>query len=168
MAEQTLVFLGSIIIGLLVLTLAYRILTVSISQSQYQAALSSFNSFYTDIQSVCQQEIENSVKVKYQIPIFVKVVYFSYDDIRPPVGVNDLILNQEISEGDYLCLQFKQQQDLKCQKIECIAQMPYIGALEEYNDLQLAVNKILGKPLIKEYTLLIKKNFYGTLEVIPS
>ncbi len=165
MADQVLLLVGSIVIGILVFTLAYRLLTVSIKQAQYQIALNELNRFYSNIQSVCVQEIGNKMKIKYQIPNTVRVVYFSYDDKNSVPAVTDLITNEEVSEGNYLCLQFKNEQEVRCQQINCVGYMPYIGALEEYNDLQLAVNKILGKPMVKEYTFYIEKNFNGQVEI---
>ncbi len=165
MADQVLLLVGSIVIGILVFTLAFRFLTVSIKQAQYQIALNEFNRFYSNIQSVCMQEIGNRMRVKYQIPDSVRVVYFSYDDKNAVPAVTDLITNQELSEGNYLCLQFKKEQEVRCQQINCVGYMPYIGALEEYNDLQLAVNKILGRPMVKEYIFQIEKNFNGLVEI---
>ncbi|MCX8178935.1 MAG: hypothetical protein N3D75_03850 [Candidatus Aenigmarchaeota archaeon] len=62
-------------------------------------------------------------------------------------------------------MQFKKEQELRCEKVSCNGQMPYIGALEDYNDLQLAVSKILGKSIIKHYYLSIKKDLNSNVDI---
>jgi hypothetical protein len=167
-ADETIMIMGSVIVGILVLLLAYRILTSFIQQSQYQTALNNFNKLYSDIQKICLQEIGGKTRIRYQVPYFVRVVYFSYDNKNTIPAVYDLITGSEISEGNYLCIQFKKEQEVRCEQIDCVSTMPYIGALEEYNDLQLAVNKILGRPVLKEYTLFIEKNLDRTISVAIS
>ncbi|MEM5878435.1 MAG: hypothetical protein QXF12_06185 [Candidatus Aenigmatarchaeota archaeon] len=158
MADEIFGIVAGIIIGVLVFTLAYRLLTVSINQAQYQVTIQNFNGFYSEVQTVCQQEIGSKTAVKLQIPVTVRVVYFTDDNVNPLPTVVDLIERSSQSQGNYLCMQFKKEQELRCEKLSCNSHMPYIGALEDYNDLQIMVNKILGRPLIKEYTLTIQKN----------
>lgn len=158
MADEIFGIVGSIIIGFIVFTLAYRLLSVSINQAQYQTTIQNFNSFYSNVQTICQQEIGSKMIVKIQIPVTVRVIYFTDNNLDPLPTVVDLIENSVESQGYYLCMQFKKEQDLRCEKLNCNSHMPYIGALDEYNDLQLMVSKILGKPLIKEYKLTIQKD----------
>ncbi|MBU5689749.1 MAG: hypothetical protein QXM68_00480 [Candidatus Aenigmatarchaeota archaeon] len=168
MADEILGIVSAIIIGILVFTLGYRLLSVSINQAHYESTIQNFNKLYSNIQSVCQQEIGSRTIIRFQVPIVVRVIYFTDDNTNALPAVTNLIENSQQSQGKYLCMQFKKEQDIRCEKLSCNGVMPYIGALEEYNDLQLMVNKILGKPLIKEYFLNIEKNINKDITVTVS
>jgi len=45
--------------------------------------------------------------------------------------------------------------------MRCRTKLPYMGALEDYNDFQIAVNKILGRPLVKEYEVRFTRTING-------
>ncbi|MBS3052572.1 MAG: hypothetical protein J4428_04365 [Candidatus Aenigmarchaeota archaeon] len=66
-----------------------------------------------------------------------------------------------MGEGNYLCFQFKSEQFNRCSKMRCRTKLPYMGALEDYNDFQIAVNKILGRPLVKEYEVRFTRTING-------
>lgn len=165
MADEIFGIIAGIIIGILVFTLAYRLLMVSVNQAQYQATIQNFNEFYSQVQTVCQQEIGSRMTVKFQIPVTVRVIYFTDDNTNPLPTVVDLIEARSQSQGTFLCMQLKKEQYLRCERLGCNGQMSYIGALEEYNDLQIMVNKILGRPLVKEYVLTIQKDLNKNIVV---
>jgi hypothetical protein len=76
--------------------------------------------------------------------------------------VLDEIKNQQASFGKNVCMQFKDEQYLRCypeppKRLACNVVMPYLGVLPEQEDIFVAMNKILGRGPIKEYTLLINK-----------
>ncbi|MDI6807011.1 MAG: hypothetical protein QMD14_04350, partial [Candidatus Aenigmarchaeota archaeon] len=79
------------------------------------------------------------------------------DDKTPLPKVFDLIKNQELSYGYNLCLQFKDEQKVRCEEILCNMTIPYLGVLPETEDIWMMVSKILGRAPIKEYELFIKK-----------
>lgn len=159
MSDEILYVVGGIVIGLLVFTIAYRLLTISTNQAQKQIVLSDFNDLSSTANSVCLQEIKNSMIVNMEVPESVRVIYATNDSSNPIPTVTYSIKNNRISSGKYLCLQFKTEQEIRCHEIKCKVFFPFIGSLETYNDLQLMVNKILGRPLMKEYKFnLIKTN----------
>lgn len=161
MSDEIFYIIGGIVIGLLVFTIGYRLLTISINQAQEQNAVADFNKLYSNIQSVCLQELGNMMTTKIDIPYMVRVVYSTDDPFNPPVTVVDIIKNNYNTTGKNICIQFKLEQKSRCMEVACNTSFPVIGALESYNDLQLMVNKILGRPLIKEYYLTINKTDFG-------
>ena len=157
MPETWLYFVGGIFIGILILTIGYQLLTISIRQSQKQNVLLNFDSLYSTIETVCLQEIGNYRVINIEIPSLVRVIYATDDVDNVLPTVTDFIKNEESSLGNNICLQLKNENYLRCQNVSCSISMPYIGALESYNDFQLLVNKILGRPLIKKYDLIVNK-----------
>jgi hypothetical protein len=157
MAEAWLYTVGGIIIGMIVFTIGYQLVTSSINQLQTQSFISDFGSFETDINSLCLQERGTTVGYDFTVPYNVRVIYATDDTEKPLLAVTDRIKNMEMSSGSSLCFQFKEEQDLRCTQLECEVSIPYLGALETYNDLQMMVNKILGKPLSKTYEIEIER-----------
>ncbi len=149
--------IGGIVIGILIFVIGYHLVSISINQAQKQTALSNFNDLHTDIQMVCFQEINNSMLIRSQVPSSVRVLYATEDKDTPLDTVVDKIQNREYSSGHYLCMQFKEEQELRCQKLDCLTIIPYTGSLPKELDIQLMVKKILGKAPVKEYQLEIKK-----------
>lgn len=161
MSDEILYVVGGIVIGLLVFTIAYRLLTISINQAQKQDAIADFNKLYSYIKSVCLQELDNTMTLKLEIPNIVRIIYSTDNPDSPPVTVVDMIKASYNTTGKNICFQFKLEQEARCSEVPCNTSFPVMGALETYNDLQLMVNKILGKPLTKEYSLTITKTDFG-------
>ncbi|MBS3052256.1 MAG: LysM peptidoglycan-binding domain-containing protein, partial [Candidatus Aenigmarchaeota archaeon] len=80
----------------------------------------------------------------------------------------DKINSNDLGEGNYLCFQFKSEQFNRCSKMRCRTKLPYMGALEDYNDFQIAVNKILGRPLVKEYEVRFKRTINAINLELPT
>ncbi|MEM5794258.1 MAG: hypothetical protein QXS48_01565 [Candidatus Aenigmatarchaeota archaeon] len=156
MPEVWVYVVGGIVISILILAIAYHLISSAINFSQKQNTLSQFSDLFTDINSVCVQEINNSLVKKYRFEFQTRVV-FSTDEKKIPIKVVDLIKNQNLSSGYNLCLQFKDENYLRCQKLYCNLTMPYLGVLPEKEDIWVSVSKILGSAPFKEYELEIKK-----------
>lgn len=147
---------GGIVISILILAIAYHLISSAINFSQRQNTLSQFSDLFTDINSVCVQELNNSMVKSYRFDFQTRVI-FSTDEKKVPIKVVDLIKNQNLSSGYNLCLQFKGEDYLRCQKLYCNITMPYLGVLPEKEDIWVAVSKILGNAPFREYELEIKK-----------
>ena len=157
-------------IGIIALAIAYHLISSVVNLTEKQIALQEFSKFSTDVQMVCYGEINNSIEKKYLVPFAVRVIYAtdSRSEVLPKVV--DLITNQQISEGSNLCLQFKDEPNPppRCEPeepLECRIRMPYIGVLPESEDIWMMVSKILGKPRVKEYDLLIQKVDKNSLNI---
>jgi len=156
---------GGIVIGLLVFTIAYHLISVSIVQAQKQAALSSFNSFHSKLETVCVGEINNSMLTKLKVPEQVRVIYVTDDTINPLATVVDKIKNEETDRERTLCMQFQDEEILRCKKLTCNTTMPYMGILPESMDIEIYVRKILGQAPVKEYYLTLTKTKGDEVEV---
>jgi len=153
---------GGIVIAILALTIGYTLLSNSINYSQRQEALSQFSDLSSNLNIVCIQELGNTMTKKFTFPSQVRVVYATDDTTNPLPKVLDEIKSQKTSSGKNICMQFKDEQNLRCypdppRKLPCKIIMPHMGVLPEYEDIFVALNKILGRAATREYTLLVNK-----------
>lgn len=90
------------------------------------------------------------------------MVYVTDNTVNVLPTVIDLIKNQNLSFGRSICLQFKNERQVRCypeppDKLPCNVTFPYIGVLPESEDIWVKVSKILGRPEAREYQLFIQK-----------
>jgi len=162
MPETWIYVIGGIIIGVIAFVIAYNLISSSLNYSQTQNFLSQLSSFYSDVNTACIQELNNSLVRKFSVPSAVRVVYATNNTVNALPKVVDLIKNEQLSVGQNICLQFKNENYLRCypqppEKLLCTITMPYMGALPETEDIWMKVSKILGKSLTREYDICIKK-----------
>ena len=157
---------GGIVIGILVFTIAYYLISVSIRQTQKQSAISNFNNLHTNLEMVCLQEINNSMTLKLKISNVVRVIYTTNDTVKPLSTVVYNITNRDTWKEKILCMQFHDEQTLRCKELTCNVSIPYMGSLPESMDIRLFVKKILGQAPVKEYELVLRKSFSDEVEVI--
>ena len=149
---------AGIVIASIALVIAYNFIGRITDFSQRENSLSNFNTLFNNLENVCIQEYKNFVKMKFTVTPQVRVVYATVDTANPLPKVLDKIKNQERSYGSYVCLQFKDELDkLRCEKISCDVDLPYMGSLAGYDDFWQAVNKILGRANVRTYDLVITK-----------
>lgn len=165
MPENWLYIAGGIFIAMLVFVIAYNLLTMQMIQAQKQNALADFNDLLTDIETVCLQEINNSMLTKIAIPTSVRVLYVTDDTKNLLPTVVDRIKNEETNKEKNICMQFIDEQIIRCKELTCNTTMPYMGSLPEYMDIKIMVKKILGEAPVKEYDLRITKVLGNEVEV---
>lgn len=155
---------GGIVVAVLAMVIGYTLLSNTINYSQRQDALTQFSDLCYSVNVVCVQELGNSLTKKYSFPMAVRVIYATEDVNNILPTVLGKIKNQEVSYGKNICLQFKDEQYLRCcqeppKHFPCKIQMPYLGVLPEHEDIFVAVNKILGRSPRRDYEVLINKSF---------
>ncbi|MDI6825843.1 MAG: hypothetical protein QMD36_01450 [Candidatus Aenigmarchaeota archaeon] len=165
MPETWLYIAGGIFIAMLIFVIAYNLLTIHMIQAQKQNALADFNDLHTDIETVCLQEINNSMQTKIAIPPSVRVLYVTDDTKNPLPTVIERIKNAETNRERNLCMQFIDEQILRCKELTCDTTLPYMGSLPEHMDIKIMVKKILGEAPVKEYDLRITKVLGDEVEV---
>jgi len=165
MPAEWLYIAGGIFIAMLVFVIAYNLLTMQMIQAQKQNALADFNDLLTDIEMVCLQEINNSMLTKITIPTSVRVLYVTSDTKNLLPTVVDRIRNEETNRERNICIQFIDEQIIRCKELTCNTMMPYMGSLPEYMDIKIMVKKILGEAPVKEYDLRITKVLGDEVEV---
>jgi hypothetical protein len=165
MPENWLYIAGGIFIAMLVFVIAYNLLTMQMIQAQKQNALADFNDLLTDIETVCLQEINNSMLIKIEIPTSVRVLYVTDDTKNMLSTVVTNITNEVTNTGKNICMQFNDEQFIRCKELTCNTEMPYMGSLPENMDIKIMVKRILGEAPVKEYDLTITKVSGDEVEV---
>lgn len=154
---------GGIIIAVISLTIGYTLLSHVIDFSQKEDVLNhQFLELCSDVNTVCLQEVGNHLTGGFSFPFQVRVVYATDNVTDTLHKVVDEIKNQVLSSGNNICLQFKDEQILRCcpeppEKLPCRMDMPHLGVLPENEDIFVAVNKILGRGPRRDYELSINK-----------
>jgi hypothetical protein len=174
MADIWIYVAGGIILSVIAFVIAYSMMVGLVDSSQRQTATTQFSNFYNNVvASVCIQEINNSMNRTISFPSLVRIVYATDETSKPLVKVVDLIKNAEMSSGKNLCMQFKDEQNLRCfpqppDKMYCTIKMPYLGVLPETEDIFMKVKKILGQPEIRDFNLFVKKTEGDVVEISVS
>lgn len=149
---------GGIIVGVIGLLIGYNLIMNVMILSEKQNILHEFSKLQTSIETTCSEGTIEFIRVK--LPDSVRVIYATEDeDVTTTLPeVVDKIKNKEVSRGDNICLQFKNEKTEKCQKLKCNFTLPYLGVLSEQMDIEIMVKKILGQAPSKEYNLFLVKN----------
>ena len=156
---------GVISVALIASTIAYNLLMRSVYLSQKQDMINNFNDLYTKIQSVCLQEVGNYRYEKLKVYDFVRAIYVTDNTKEYEAKVIEKIRGKETNKAKNLCLQFKDEEKLRCVELDCNVTMPYLGALPHGIDIQLFVKRLLGEAPVKEYGLIISKVSGDEVEV---
>ena len=143
-------------VALLVFLIGYNLLLLSITHAQKQVALSNFDELHSNLEVVCLQEINNSMIFNLQVPTSVRVL-FATDIERIENDIEEKIENGELSFGKKLCMQFRGEEFLRCEKLTCNVTIPYMGVVQEFGDIEIVVKKILGEAPVKDYKLFLRK-----------
>lgn len=165
MPENWLYIAGGIFIAMLIFVIAYNLLTMQMIQAQKQNALADFNELLTDIETVCLQETKNYMLMKIEIPTSVRVLYVTDDTKNVLPKVVEDITNEATNTGKNVCMQFNDEQFIRCKELTCNTKMLYMGSLPENLDIKIMVKKILGEAPVKEYSLNITKVLGNEVEV---
>jgi hypothetical protein len=165
MPENWLYVAGGIFIAMLVFVIAYNLLTINMIQAQKQMALTSFKDLQTDIETVCLQEVNNYKLTKISIPTSVRVLYVTKNIKNPLSTVVGNITRGDRNSERNICMQFIDEQILRCEKLTCNTTMPFMGSLPENMDIKIMVKKILGEAPVKDYELNITKTLGDEVEI---
>lgn len=163
MPETWVYVVGGIIIAVIAIIFSLNLLSMFIDNTQREFASREFSNLFMDISTICDLKLNDSVARTYSFPFQVRVIYATNDTTTVLPEVENKIKNADISRGVNVCMQFKNEQQIRCrpepyrEDFSCNLSMPFLGVLPENEDLMMKVGKILGRPDIKEYFLVIKK-----------
>ncbi|MCX8179394.1 MAG: hypothetical protein N3E38_01485 [Candidatus Aenigmarchaeota archaeon] len=155
MSDEIFYVITSIIIGILIFFVVYKLIMVSIKYIQNENVLKDFEDFHSNIEYLCRAGPGNGVGISYEMPNSVKVIYAT-DFVSEYDYVSNFVDTIIFSRGKNVCLFFKDEDEPRCKKTSCEVIMPYLGTLDYQNDFQLLVNKILGKKLVKKYNIFLQ------------
>ena len=154
--------IGSIFAGLLIFSTAIMQLHQTMKSSSEKETLEKFRSLQLQIDSLCWTTIGNQRKFELSFAEMVEGIYAS--ETKHPSFSSEYLLEKinsnEISEGKYLCIKIKNKR-VECIENSCNVSIPYLGATKENLPLQSLLDKILGRPIVFKYILLLNRTSFG-------
>ena len=161
MADIWIYIVGSVIVGVIAFSIAFNFYLSSINYSENQNMLKKISDFYSTVFSVCLQELNTTQESQITLLTNIRVLYATDDIENPEIKIVDKIKNQNIGSGKNLCMQYKNENELRCfpkeSNLACTINMPYMGVLPENEDIWVKVKKILGFPASRDYSLIVQK-----------
>jgi len=152
------IIMGSVVIGLIILFIGTTLIIKQMKMSEKQSVLENIQELYNKIENVCNLGKGTIIYYNIAIPNNVRAVYVTNSSYSlPPDKVSSLITGQRKSEGNYLCVQFFNDNLPICQKLGCMANFTYIGSPSLKIILQTLIASIKGDNQIFEYNMKIEK-----------
>ena len=161
--------MGSIIIGITIFFIGVSLVIKQIRMSERQSVLEQIQDFHNKIEDTCKLGKGSTYYYKIILPNNVRSVYIANSSHElPPDKVSEMITKKESSFGDYLCIQFFDDNLPICQKIGCMANFTYIGSPSLKNTLQTLIASLKKKNPSYEYRVIIEKTDDYFLNVSPN
>jgi hypothetical protein len=162
--------IGGLLAAALFMVIAFQFLGSLSDQTLKQNAITTYGNTASWIKTVCYSERDYTITKKVTIPQVVVAIYSADSEKKPPVKVDQKIIEGTMSNGTYFCMQFEpvNDEEPRCQKIDCAVNMTYIGSLPENMDVFAMVTKIFGGRPNFTYSLKIIKTTHDTVTIIGS
>lgn len=137
--------IGGIIAGFLIFIIAYSQLLQTSKSMAEQKSLEQYNELYNQINKLCWTFSGNVGDYSISIDESIRGIYLTEDKhikINNTELVNKII-DEEISSGSYLCIKVEGKK-ASCEKLDCKAEIPYLGAVPIEFSLSALVDDIKG------------------------
>lgn len=156
----------SVVLGILVITFGSLLLLNQYDVTQKQLLLSQFQDLNSRVRSVCNGGVGEVFYYKIAIPENTKAIYVANSsDQAPPDTVSDMITNSQSAVGNYLCMQFYDENIPICSKIDCISSFTYIGNPSLKPTLQNILARMTGQTPQYNFLIRISKTDYNFLTI---
>jgi hypothetical protein len=183
MPETWVYVAGGVIAGVLVLAIAYSLMSAYVKFNEKQNDLKEFSSLASDAKLVCYGSKDNFLVKSYIFSENFKILYATNNiscssdaDCNYPLErcennfcllqkPIEAIKSKQSSFGKSICLQFKDENELRCEKIACNVSFLPIGMLPATEDIWVAVSKILGKGNYRSFMLNLTKDSFDSIYI---
>jgi len=150
--------MGSVIIGITILFIGASLIMKQMRMSEKQSVLGQIQDFHSKIENTCHLGKGSTHYYTLALPSNVRSVYVANSSYElPPDKVSEMITKKESSSGNYLCIQFFDDNLPICQEIGCMTNFTYIGSPSLKNTLQTLIASLKGKSSVYEYRVVIEK-----------
>jgi len=161
------IVIGSVIIGMTIFVIGISLFVKQIRTTQRQIILEEIQDFHDKLESTCDMGKGSRYYYNLVIPDNVRAVYAAENDHEsPPDKVSVLISDFEASVGDYLCIQFFDDNLPICQELSCLTNFTYIGSPSLKSNLQTLLARLRSDYPVFEYSVEIEKSDEYFLNVI--
>jgi hypothetical protein len=183
MPETWVYVAGGVIVGILTFAIAYTLMSGYVKFNEKQNDLKEFSSLASDAKLVCYGGKDNFLAKSYTFSENLKILYatnniscFSDADCNYQlercennfcllVTPEGIIGSKQFSFGKNICLQFKDELELRCEKIACNVSFQPIGVRPETIDIWVAVSKILGRGNYRNFMLNLTKDSFDSINI---
>jgi hypothetical protein len=157
----------SVVLGILVLTFGAILILNQFDLTQKQLAIDEFTDFSGKIKRTCTEGgIGETYYYKISIPEKTRAIYVSnFSDKLPPDKVSDFITKGRSSLGNFVCMQFFDENIPRCVQISCFTNFTYIGTPSLQPTLQSLVARLSGQYPTYYFLVKIQKTDYNYLTV---
>jgi hypothetical protein len=157
--EQWMWIAIGIIAGLVVFVFAYQQIAGIVKSSAEQKSIEQFNEIGSIVDNLCWSSDQNKREYVVHLGETIEGIYSVSDKYEEYKGTNltNKLLSEDYSYGNYLCIKIKDKRTA-CKKLECNANMPFIGAVPEKFSLSALVGKLTGKGKTFDYYLNFQKD----------
>jgi hypothetical protein len=183
MPETWVYVAGGVIIGMLTFAIAYTLISGYVKFNEKQNDLKKFSSLINDAKIVCYGGKDNFLAKSYTFSENLKILYATNNiscssdaDCNYPLEICEnnfcllqkpveAIMSKHLSFGKNICFQFKDETELRCEKVACNVSFQPIGVLPETVDIWAAVSKILGKGNYRNFMLNLTKDSFDSINI---
>jgi len=182
MPETWVYVAGGVVAGILIFAIAYTLLSAYVRYNEKQNDLKEFSSLASDAKLVCYGSKDNFLVKSYTFSENLKILYATNNtscssdaDCNPSEKCEnnfcllqkpvEAIMSRKFSFGKSICLQFKDELELRCEKLACNVSFQPIGVLPETIDIWAAVNKILGRGNYRNFMLNLTKDSFDSINI---
>ena len=151
--------IGWVVIGITLFAIGISLITRQIRTAQRQTILEEMQDFHNQLVSVCNMGLGNKKSYNLALPDNVRAVYVAKNDHElPPDKVSEMITNQNTDVGNYICIQFFDDNLPICQDVGCDVDLTYMGSPSMKSTLQTLIAQLKGNYPIYEYTVEMEKS----------
>jgi hypothetical protein len=156
-----------VVLGILVVVFGSTLILQQYDLTQKQLIINNFQTFYGKIKNVCTEGGVGEIHY-YQlaIPENTRAIYASNaSDSPPPDKVSEYITKSKSSVGNYLCLQFFDENIPRCGQLACYTNFTYIGTPSLQPTLQSIVARLTGQSPVYYFLIFLNKTNYYYLAI---
>jgi len=148
--------IGSVLIGLLVFALAVTQLMQTTTSVSEEKAIEEFESLHSQINDLCWSFAGNTRE--FTLTLGESMAVYASEEKHPQISCEKL--QSGISEGNYTCIEIKNKRT-QCLETYCNVSLPCITAKPATASLHSLIDRVLGKPVVFEYKLLLNRTSFG-------
>jgi len=158
----------SVVLGLMLLVFGSIFILRQSEVSQKQLILEQFSDLGTKMNDICLKGgIGRTAYISVAIPENTRAIYVANEsDEAPPDKVSEDITKGRSYIGNYLCLQFFDENIPRCGIVSCDMKFTYIGTPSFKSTLQTLLSRLSGNPPVNKFYLQINKTDYKLIQTI--
>ena len=162
--------IGGLLAAAIFLVAAFTFLGTVSEQTAKQRSITTYTNIGSWIKTVCYNERDYTLTNKVTLSDSVVAIYSAEERGKPPVKITQLILDRDMSNGTYFCMQFHpiNEEEPRCVKMDCNINMTYFGSLPENLDVFSMVTRIFGGRPTFTYSLRFVKTAHNTVTIIAT